>query len=212
MLPGQTRVAREGEFEVRIDGRLAGREAFVVHETGDPGGRPTRRVNVSAWYPADERAATLRIVVELDADTLLRTVQIEEGGARPRRYFVSFGPRRITLRIVSATGEAAREYPSAPRHLLMDDSALALLTIPRSGGPGPVAVFHPRAGRRGTATLEPLGDRRTVFRGAERDLDHLLLRLADGVVHLWRDEAGDLLKIEIPARNLVAERVDRPRR
>lgn len=207
-VPVQGGIVDEAEFEVRRAGNVVGREAFAIRELPGTGGRPRLRLTVAAWYPADAGAAILQPTLELDEDSLPRTLQLEVAGAEPRRYFVSLAARRITVRIVTAGGEAAREYPNSPRNLVADDSALTLYAVLPSRAPGPIRLFHPRSGGRTEAALDDLGRGSTRLRGAARELQHYVVRRPDRPIHLWYDARGRLMKVEIPAAEVVAERID----
>jgi hypothetical protein len=210
-LRAQSRTVDEGELEVRVGGQLVGREVFTIREVPGSQGRPRLRLTVTAWYPPRAGTATLQPTLDLDEDSLPRTLQIEETGERPRRYFVSFGDQRVTVRVVSSTGEAAREYPAGRRFLVADDSALALFAVLPSTRPGTVQLFQPRTGRRGTATLDPQGTEMTSVKGVRRELRHYVVVRDEGPTHLWFDAEGRLVRIGIPSRSLTAERTALPR-
>ena len=207
----QSRTVDAGELEIRVNGQVVGREAFSVRAVPGSQGRPRLRVTVATWYPPGAGEATLQPTLDLDEDSMPRTLQIEESGARPRRYFVSFGDQRVTVRVVSSTGEAAREYPAGRRLLVADDSALGLFAVLPSARAGPVDIFQPRTGRRTSATLDPQGTDVTTVRGVRRELRHFLVRGDADPIHLWYDVQGRLMKISIPNRSLMAERTESPR-
>jgi hypothetical protein len=67
------------------------------------------------------------------------------------------------------------------------------------------AVF-PRSGSRLHAELLDRGTERTTLQGVPRELRHEVLRLGAREYHLWYDQDGKLMKVEVPALALSAER------
>jgi hypothetical protein len=59
------------------------------------------------------------------------------------------------------------------------------------------------------AELVALGTERTIVQGVTRRLEHWVLRGSDDR-HLWYDEAGRLMRAEVPALSLIAEREPEP--
>ncbi|HXV85421.1 MAG TPA: hypothetical protein VD793_01925, partial [Gemmatimonadales bacterium] len=163
-----------------------------------------------AWYSAARSGITLTAALELGPDSAPTALQFDVTGPDARRVFAVFGPRRITVRSVRPRGEAAREYPPAPRILVLDDSVFALQALPSRAG-GEVAFLEPRQDRRGTGTAIWTGPDRTLIGGVAHTLDRLALSRASGIRHLWFDAAGRLMKVEDLATGLVAERQQGPR-
>lgn len=170
--------ADEGVLIVRSAGRVVGREEFVLRRVGDASGRNGLTLSAVSTYPP----------------------------ADPNRTLVRFAPRRVTVRLATATGEAAREYPTAGRYIIADDSVLALFVLAADGVPGPVLVYLPRSGRRVSGTLKDFGLQPTALGREIRELRHLVLQIEDSLYHLWYDTAGRLMKVAVPARDMVAER------
>ncbi|MCH7873864.1 MAG: hypothetical protein IH965_01025 [Gemmatimonadetes bacterium] len=170
--------ADEGVLIVRSAGRVVGREEFALRRVTDARGRNGLTLSAISTYPP----------------------------ADPIRTLVRFAPRRVTVRLATATGEAAREYPTAGRYIIADDSVFALFVLAADGVPGPVRVYLPRSGRRVSGTLEDFGLQPTALGQEIRELRHLVLRIEGRLHHLWYDTAGRLMKVAVPARDVVAER------
>jgi len=120
------------------------------------------------------------------------------------RLAVTVGPRRITVRVASSAGEAAREYPGGSATLVADERVLTLYALAAGIAPGAVTVYGPPPGGRRTGTLELGHD---PLPGASGPTRHMILRSGEDVVNLWYDPSGRLLRVEIPSRGLNGERV-----
>lgn len=137
--------------------------------------------------------------------SFVATTNTEEGSLR---VLVAAGPRRLTIRVASGSGETAREYPGGPRSLVADERVLSLYALTGGLDPGPVTVFGPPPGGRRAGTLTDTGADRLP--GFPTPLRHLVLRSGVDTADVWLDGAGRLVRVAIPSRGLVAERVMHP--
>ena len=178
--PAQTLAAADDAIlVVRVGGRTIGREEFTLERVADPQGRAGVTLTAVATYPP----------------------------ASPIRTFARFGARRLTVRIATAAGEAAREYPGGRQFLVADDSVLTLLTVAALAPPGSVQFFLPRAGRRVAGRLEDRGSDTVALGDRRLTLRHVVLTIENRAHHLWFDDAGRLMRVTVPDRDLEAERV-----
>lgn len=199
-------VVDAGTFLISRGGVVVGREEFTVRR-GRSSGPDGFTITATARYSVP-RAITLAPAVELGADSLPVQVQFDVTGETQARVYARVGQRRITVRVVRPSGEGAREFPAAGRTLVADDSVFALYAI--RPAPGPLQVLTPRTGERSPAELVWLGTEHTTVQGVDHQLEHWVLRGADER-HLWYDEAGRLMRVEIPSLSLTAERESSPR-
>jgi hypothetical protein len=138
----------------------------------------------------------------------LSFVATTNGGLEPLRVAVTTGQRRLTVRVATAAGEAAREYPGGRQAVVADERVLSLYALLAHVDPGPVTVYGPPPGGRRSGTLEDAGTGPPP--GGGLPLRHLTLRSGEDVVQVWLDAAGRLIMVEIPSRDLRAERVTQP--
>jgi len=138
----------------------------------------------------------------------LSFVATTNGGIDPLRVAVTTGQRRITVRVATAGGEAAREYPGGRQAVVADERVLSLYALLPHVDPGPVTVYGPPPGGRRPGTVEDGGE--AVPPGGGPPLRQLTLRTGQDVVLVWLDGAGRLIQVEIPSRDLRAERVTQP--
>lgn len=202
---GQQIAVDRGTLDIRVSGTLVGREEFAI-QRGRAGAGTGFTITSSVVYPADRPTRRLVSVVELDTDSLAAASQFEVSDGDVLRVLMRFGPRRVTVRTLSSTGESAREYPSNAQAIIVDDSAFAALALlpqavttargfPLRGGAGTDVSISDR----GAGTVTVHGDRRPAH--------HITLSVGSQSREIWYGEHGKLLKVEIPDRHLVAERV-----
>jgi len=207
VLPGgQGPVLDSGTLVISQGGSIVGRESFTLRagHAGEPGGYT---LSSSARYATAAGQVAFSPVVEWDSDSLPQLVQFDVYGDGQSRAYVRFGPRRVSVRIVRPGGESARELPAVGRELVVDDSVFALHAL--QPGTALSAIF-PRTGTRVPVRLEDRGQEQAMLRGTARTLRHLVLHLGGQERHLWYDDGGRLIRVEIPVRGLSAERAPSP--
>lgn len=138
----------------------------------------------------------------------LSFVAATTGGPVPLRMAVTTDPRRITVRVAAGSSEAAREYPGGSRAVVADERVLSLYALLAHVDPGPVTVYGPPPGGRSSGTLQEDGTDPPT--GGPARTRRLTLRSGEDVAHVWLDPDGRLVRVAIPSRSLVAERVIRP--
>jgi hypothetical protein len=198
----------EGSFSISHGGVEVGRERFTIRR-GSPSAPDGFTISTSASYSGTGPRVVLSPVVELGPDSLPRQMQFDVFGGGQRRIYLQFGPHRVTLRVVHPGGESARELPRASPEILVDDSVFALYALlPR--GPGRLAALAARTGDRSAAQLIDRGEQHTTLQGVGHTLRHIVLRVGDQPRDLWFDAQGRLMRVDIPAAGLVAERLSGP--
>ncbi len=188
-----------GVFIVRQDTVEIARESFRLLPARAGGFTLT----ATTRYDRGRPVVGLAPLVEFTADSQFATLQYDVADPRePVRILGQLGRGRVTLRYLAHAVERAREFPAGAGTVVLDDSVFALYAAAAwRAGPAPatLTVIYPRGARRATLTIRDLG--------VEASLRHVVLSGgADGPVHLWLGRDGRLLKVEIPARRVVAER------
>ena len=204
-LVAQGRTFDQGTLRVTIDGTDVAREEFSILQGSSFDGGSGFRLLATAFYPPRRTRVTIPSSVDLGPDSLPRLAQFGPITGRDVVTRAQFGPRRLTLRTRRSTGETFREYPGVLRNWVVDDSLLSLYALPPGTAPGTVRLVSPRQGSRVDFVLTDRGLEETAVGTRTRSLRHLVLSAAADVRHLWYD-GGRLMKVEIPARRLVAER------
>jgi hypothetical protein len=196
-----------GAFTITHNGAVVGREDFTIRR-GRSSGPDGYTIAATVMYPPARPQIRLAPVVELSADSLPVQVQFDIFGIGPRRVYIQFNPRRITVRVVRPGGESARELPASGRELVADDSVFALYAL-LPAGEG-FQVIAPRDAGLKPARLTDEGMTQTTLGGVVHELRHVVLHLGQEVRHLWFDRERKLQKVEVPSAGLVAELVAGP--
>jgi len=202
----------EGAFLVREDTLEVARESFRLRQGRLARGGTGWTLSTAIRYDRARPVVMLSPILEVSADTLPATLQYDVADPRePVRILGELGRGRFTVRVVARTTERAREFPAGGRPVVLDDSVFALYLFAAwraAEASGALTAIVPRGLRRETVQVQDQGLASTILNGHPTALRHVTVSGgANGVVHLWLDAAGRLMKVEIPSRRLTAERV-----
>lgn len=201
----------QGVLVIRRDTLEIGREVFRL--TAAPSrGDTSWTLSSTVRFDRGRPIVTLNPVLVVGRDSQPRTLQYAVSDAAGGRTILAGVNRtRLTVRDVAPGTERAREYHVPGRTVLLDDSVFALYAVAAwHAGERPVTVsaVYPRGGRQETLTVTDHGvQATTVNRDPARLRRVTLTGGAVGPVHVWLGPDGALLKVEMPARRLRAERL-----
>lgn len=204
--PSQGRVLDSGTLLVFEGPRLVGREEFVLRSGRGSGASTGFTISSTVIYPPDYPRQRMVVVVEFEPDSQPAAARFEVHGGSPRTVLYRLAPRRMTVRIATAQGESAREFPGGPAHIALDDSIFGYHALLGSHRAGSARTFSSRGDRGVDVHVADHGREPAIIEGAERTLRHLTVRSPSETRHLWFDDRGGLLKIEIPDRSLTIVR------
>lgn len=211
----QTVTVDDGAFRITVGGKEVGTETFSIRQNGS--GESAVIIAVG------------RVVLDADRGPQEVSSELQVAGRtfRPAAYEVRVqgaGAERITGRvvgsrfsaqIVSAAGESMREYLAGEGAVLVDDGVAHqyyFVAKRLNGGAGRVPVIIPRQNRQVTATVTLAGSERLTVGGAQVEARKLGIVLAGAPERfVWVDSEGRILRLEIPASNFIAQRVDAPK-
>ena len=203
----QGRIIDEGVLRVVANRIEVARERFSVTQGGVVEGGAGLQITATAFYPPRRTRITISPFLTLGPDSLPRTIQFDATNGDDERIVARVARRRITISRISSRGESTREYPGAPRTMMVDDSVFALYAVPPGTAPGAVRLVSPRHDTHEDYQLEDHGFAQTMVDGQSLKLRHLILSAGVLQRHLWYDDLGRLMKVEIPSRNIYAERM-----
>lgn len=201
----------EGTLVVRVDTLDVARETYAFGPGRLSSGAAGWVLSATARYDRARPVVVLSPTLEIAQDSLPVTLQFDVANPRePLRVLGQLGRGRFTVRTLARRLERAREYPLRPPALVLDDSVFALYEVAAwfaRAEPLTVTALVPRADRRETLTLLDSGLTSVVMQGRARELRQVLVVGGlNELVRLWLDDAGRLMRLTIPSRNLVAER------
>lgn len=208
----QTVTLDEGTYRVSIGGREVGTETFIIRQNG-AGQNATIVASGKTVIDGDAGSRTLEANLQI-AGTTLRPAAYElrmQGGDIISGRVVG---RRVTAKIVNQAAENVREYLVSEGAILVDETVahhyyFLARRVPEGGNRVPIVT--PRENRQAWAevTVDPpaaitvAGETRTATRF------HVVLPEGDERF-FWADAQGRVLRLEVPARQLVAERTAPP--
>ncbi len=196
-----SQVVDEGIFAVSRGRDIIAREEFRVMRTS-AGFRITSTVS----YPPRRTRVVVTSTLTIGLDSLPTAFesQTQAGGYR---VVAQFGPRRLVFRTESERGESAREYPAAPRSFVVSDSAFAFYAVPPRRASGTVRLTWPREDRRTDFELTTRDGGTLVIDGRSMHTTVVVLSSGADRRECWFDDAGLLVKVEIPSTGIIAERI-----
>ena len=202
----------EGVLVVRVDTLEVARESFRLSHGRLSRGEPGWTLATTIRYDRARPVVVLAPILEVNSDTMPATLQYDVADPRqPSRILGELGRGRFTVRLVARATERAREFPTGQRAVVLDDSVFAPYVFAAwraSSEPASLTAIFPRGLRREAVQISDLGIASTTLNRDPARLRHITVGVeGQDTVSLWVDEAGRLMKVEIPTRHLSAERL-----
>lgn len=201
----------EGVLVVRVDTLEVARESFRLSRGRLSRGEPGWTLATTIRYDRARPVIVLAPILEVNSDTMPTTLQYDVADPRqPSRILGELGRGRFTVRLVARATERAREFATGRRAVVLDDSVFAPYVFAGwQAGAQPAALhaIFPRALRQEAVQIRDLGQAATTLNRNPARLRHVTISGDQETIHVWLDENGRLMKVEIPSRHLLAERV-----
>jgi hypothetical protein len=205
-------VVDQGVLVIRADTIEVGRETFRLVTQRLAAGTTGWLLDASARWTGGGRVVVYAPVLEIGQDSSTQALSFDvRGGLAPQRITGQPGRDRFTLRYLSVGVERARELPADSQTVIVDDSVFAPFLLvawrARTAAQTMTAVY-PRTATRVTLQARDLGSEATTLNRDPATLRHIIVTGGrDGPVHLWLGSKDRLMKIEVPDRKLVVERL-----
>jgi hypothetical protein len=211
----------EGTFVIREDTGEVAREAFRLVSVRAGESVEHWTLATSVRYGRGRPMVVLGPTLEVGADSQPVSLEYDVIDSRgPERILGQQGRARFVVRTLGRRTERAREFALTGPTVVLDDSVFALYRfVAWYARPAPrtLTAIYPRSGRRETITVRDHGHATTTLNGDPATLRHVTVGGAGGAgvgegggagdVHLWLAPDGRLMKVEIPARRVSAERL-----
>jgi len=213
--PAQVVAVDAGTFRITRDGRPVGQETFTIRRSGGPGG-DVYIASGTVEMGARRLSAALR--ADASGSPLAYQLEVREGATVRERLKGLVGRGRFSAQVTTPTGESTREYIVASGALVLDEEifhqyyflAQRAQRMGEAGGAVPVVV--PRQNVQEMMRVRWAGADRLTIGGAPVTARVLVLTGPAGATrHIWVDEAGRVLKVELDGRGIVALRTELPR-
>jgi len=202
-------VVDQGRFAVTLDGRSAGTEEFTIRRAGLEGAAAifaNATVTLTGGADAQQIQPLLRA---LPPDGIATQYQVRVTGPASMDLRLRLAQRRYVAAIQSSVGEEQREFPADPDTRVLEVDVAHhyyFLRDLREGSTAP--VIEPRIRGHviltvGPAIEEELRVGQTVV--AARRVEY---SAGEDRRIVWFDRIGRVLRVEIPGRTYLAERID----
>jgi len=205
---GQGIVVDQGEFEIRIAGRVVGDESFVIRRAG-VGREENVFANATVTLALEGGRQIARPLLSATAEGTATSYQVEVTGPDAMELRLNQSGRRYVARISSELGREDQEFPAHPETRVLERRTAHQYYFLRDAPTGTsVPVLEPRTRRQltlrvGARTETQLELGRSIVPASRVELT---TRGDQRVV--WFDRQGRVLRLEVPADEYVAERTD----
>lgn len=210
-LPAQSaQIIDQGSFTITVANQRTGREDFRIE--GTPGASGALEYVARATVVFGDR----RLTPALHSDSMgaPSDYQIESRGTTTgsERWSGKITRGRVSARINNARGESAKEYIVTDGALILDDDVFhQYYFLARRSNDARIAIVVPRRNAQLVLTVSSAGADRVTVGTKDLEARHIVLTEPSGATRdVWVDAKGRVLKVAIPARNLVAQRDDPP--
>ncbi|HNV75722.1 MAG TPA: hypothetical protein PKH96_13675 [Gemmatimonadaceae bacterium] len=210
-LPAQSaQIIDQGSFTITVANQRTGREDFRIE--GTPGASGALEYVARATVVFGDR----RLTPALHSDSMgaPSDYQIESRGTTTgsERWSGKITRGRVSARINNARGESAKEYIVTDGALILDDDVFhQYYFLARRSNDARMAIVVPRRNAQMVLTVSSAGADRVTIGTKDLEARHIVLTEPSGATRdVWVDAKGRVLKVAIPARNLVAQRDDPP--
>jgi hypothetical protein len=200
----------QGSFTITVANQRVGREDFRIE--GMPGASGAQEYVARATVVFGDR----RLMPALHSDSLGRPsdYQIESRGTTSgtERWSGKISRGRVSARINNARGESAKEYIVTDGALILDDDVFhQYFFLSRRPASSSITIVVPRRNTQLVLRVATAGTETVSIGTKDVEARQLVLTEPDGATRtVWVDSRGRVLKVAIPARNLVALRDDPP--
>ncbi len=212
----QSALLDEGSFRILIAERDVGNETFSIRRTGaDPGATINARgsVTIDTAGVSEELHSALQVTGATLQPTAYNLRILHDHREEQIAGRVVSG--RFIAKILSPTGEELREYLASDRAVLIDQGIIHqyyFLARRMEGESMRIPIIVPRQSRQLSATVALRGEEMITVGNQRIAARHLVITPAGGnAAHLWVDARARVLRLEIPAQNLAAQRTAPPR-
>ncbi|HET9438896.1 MAG TPA: hypothetical protein VFO52_01925 [Longimicrobiales bacterium] len=211
---GQTVTLDEGSFRISVGGREVGTEVFSIRQNGS--GQNAVIIAVGrVVLDSDKGPQELSSELQVAGATLRPAayeVRVQGASAEQIKGRVVGG--RFSAQIVSPAGEQMREYLAGEGAVVADEGVAHqyyFMARRADGKSTRMPVIIPRLNRQVVADVRDSGPEKIAIAGRSFEARKYTISPAGQPAReIWVDAEGRVLRLEIPDRKFVAQRVAAP--
>lgn len=191
-------------------GQRVGREDFTI--SGTPGTDGMEFISRATVVMGDNRL-TPSLRSDSTGSPVLYEVRVRGTSGATEQWMGGITRGRVSARINTPRGASEREYVVAEGAVLLDDDVFHQYHFVASRATGAsVAIVIPRRNTQMVLTVKRVGSETITIAGTPVASQHLIFTEPSGATReIWVDSAGRVLKVVIPAKDLIAIRDEVPR-
>lgn len=204
---GQNVVLDQGTFTLLVDGREVGTETFTIRRTGSG---DDARILSNAVVEVDPGAdlAPMRPMLEAGGDRVPMAYQNQITGDGETQVTVTRGDRRFVAVIRAPSGEREREFRATAGAMFLEGTVAHQYYFLEPGATEGATfnVIVPRSGEQVQARVTSASTQNVSIGGEQTSARRIVMDVGGEERRVWLDDDGNVLRLEIPARNFRAER------
>jgi hypothetical protein len=202
-------VVDQGRFAVTLDGHSAGTEEFTIRRAGLGGDAAIFANGTVSLTRGGDAQQILPLLRALPPDGVASQYQVEVMGVDALALRLRLAQRRYVAVIQSEAGEEQREFLAGPHTRVLEVDVAHHYYFLREVREGSVTpVLEPRLRRHVELRAGPAAEEELQLGQTVLSARRIELTSEDERRTVWFDRVGRVLRVEIPARGYVAERVD----
>ncbi|MEX2280955.1 MAG: hypothetical protein WEE89_00535 [Gemmatimonadota bacterium] len=211
----QTVVLDEGTFRLRVGGQDVGNETFLIRQNGT-GENAVVIATGKVVLDTARSGQVLSVELQMAGPALrIAAYQVNLTGTQKEQIAGRVVGSRFSAKIISAEGEMMREYLASDGAVVADEGVAHhyYFLAQRVGAESArVPIIVPRRSQQVMAQVSSRGNESVTVGGASLPARRLVIAApSEPERHVWVDARGRVLRVEIPTRNYVAERVSAPK-
>jgi hypothetical protein len=208
--PAQTTVVDEGRFIITSGGQRVGKEDFAIRRQASPGGDV---IVARATVALDERRLSPLLRTDSAGVPLQYEIEVRAGSQVRERLSGQAGGGRFSARVLTPSGESAKEYIISDGARVLDDDVFHHYWFLRHAVPGgTVPVVIPRRNVQVVMRVVASGDEALTIGGRRVRARHLVVSApGEAQREVWLDGEGRVLEVKLGASGFVATRDELPR-
>jgi hypothetical protein len=211
----QAAVLDQGAFRLTLAGRDVGTETFSIKQNGT-GDNAVVLASGKVVLDTARAGEELSALLQVSGATLRPAAyQVTVSGANNQEIAGRVVGSRFSAKILSSAGEEMREYLAGEGAVVVDEGVAHhyyFLAKRVSTESAQVPIIIPRRNQQVMARVSSRGTESVTVGGAQLQARRLVVTTPGTPDrHVWVDDQGRVLRLEIPARSYVAARQAAPK-
>jgi hypothetical protein len=204
----QVRTIDQGSFTISMNNQRIGREDFSIVEDATTG-TPTFLAKATVEYR--DRGLRLQPVLRASGAGASTQYELSVRGGPIQKWMGTIDRNRVSAFVTSDRGQSAKEFVVSVGAMVLDDDVFhQYYFLAKRAGSGATPVIIPQRNQQASVTVTRQGTERIEVGMNQVEAQKLTVEGSGGSREVWVDAQGRVLRVAIPARNIVATRDEMP--